>query len=72
MLSPEIHDPDIDLREMPEVGDWSDARRGGFYRPIKKQLTLRARRGCLCVVQSARGRWREVSNDHKPCLSGTG
>ena len=36
-----LPDTDIDLGEMPEVGDWSDARRGLFYRPIKKQLTLR-------------------------------
>ncbi len=36
-----LPDADIDLDEMPEVGDWSDARRGLFYRPIKKQLTLR-------------------------------
>jgi uncharacterized protein (DUF4415 family) len=26
---------------MPEVRDWSGARRGVFFRPIKKQLTLR-------------------------------
>jgi len=31
----------IDTREMPEVRDWSKARRGVFYRPIKQQLTLR-------------------------------
>jgi len=36
-----LEDGDIDLGEMPEVSDWSDARRGLFYRPIKKQLTLR-------------------------------
>jgi uncharacterized protein (DUF4415 family) len=36
-----LPDTDIDLDEMPEVADWSDARRGLFYRPIKKQLTLR-------------------------------
>jgi uncharacterized protein (DUF4415 family) len=29
-------DPDA-----PEVQDWSKARRGIFYRPIKEQLTLR-------------------------------
>jgi uncharacterized protein (DUF4415 family) len=34
-------DADIDLEDMPEVTDWSDARRGLFYRPRKKQLTLR-------------------------------
>jgi uncharacterized protein (DUF4415 family) len=37
----EIADADIDTGEMPEVRDWSDARRGLFYRPIKKQVTLR-------------------------------
>jgi len=31
----------IDTRDIPEVRDWSDARRGLLYRPVKKQLTLR-------------------------------
>jgi uncharacterized protein (DUF4415 family) len=31
----------IDTREMPEVRDWSNAKRGLFYRPVKQQLTLR-------------------------------
>ena len=31
----------IDTREMPEVQDWSGAKRGLFYRPVKQQLTLR-------------------------------
>lgn len=26
---------------IPEVTDWSDAKRGMFYRPIKQQITLR-------------------------------
>lgn len=34
-------DEDIDLSEMPEKLDWSNAERGKFYRPIKQQLTLR-------------------------------
>ncbi len=34
-------DNKIDTRDMPEVRDWSGARRGVFFRPIKKQLTLR-------------------------------
>ena len=25
----------------PEILDWSDARRGVFYRPVKQQITLR-------------------------------
>ena len=31
----------IDTRSIPEVKDWSGARRGVFYRPVKQQLTLR-------------------------------
>jgi uncharacterized protein (DUF4415 family) len=31
----------IDTHDIPEVRDWSDAKRGLFYRPLKKQLTLR-------------------------------
>lgn len=34
-------DEQINTRALPEVRDWSGARRGVFYRPIKKQLTLR-------------------------------
>lgn len=34
-------DADIDVVDTPEQRDWSDARRGLFYRPIKQQLTLR-------------------------------
>lgn len=31
----------IDTTDIPEVRDWSGARRGLFYRPVKQQLTLR-------------------------------
>lgn len=34
-------DDRIDTDDIPEVRDWSGARRGAFYRPVKKQLTLR-------------------------------
>ena len=34
-------DDQIDTAALPEQRDWSGARRGVFYRPIKKQLTLR-------------------------------
>ncbi len=32
---------EIDLSDIPEVRDWSGAKRGLFYRPVKKSLTLR-------------------------------
>jgi uncharacterized protein (DUF4415 family) len=31
----------IDTSDAPELPDWSHAKRGLFYRPIKQQLTLR-------------------------------
>jgi len=36
-----LPDEGIDTADIPEVLDWSDARRGVFYRPVKQQLTLR-------------------------------
>ena len=37
----ELPDEDIDTGDIAEVVDWSGAKRGLFYRPVKKQLTLR-------------------------------
>src|SRR5580704_11434537 len=34
-------DDDIDTSDAPEILDWSGAKRGVFYRPVKQQLTLR-------------------------------
>ena len=34
-------DEDIDLSDMPEVIDWSDAEMGKFYRPPKRPVTMR-------------------------------
>jgi uncharacterized protein (DUF4415 family) len=36
-----LPDEGIDLSDMPELRDWSGAKRGLFYRPVKQQLTLR-------------------------------
>ena len=37
----ELPDDRIDTTDIPEVLDWSNARRGAFYRPVKRQITLR-------------------------------
>ena len=37
----ELPDDRIDTTDIPEVLDWSNARRGVFYRPVKQQITLR-------------------------------
>lgn len=34
-------DDEINTSAIPEQKDWSQAKRGAFYRPVKKQLTLR-------------------------------
>ena len=34
-------DADIDLSDMPEVLDWSNAEIGKFSRPVKKPVTMR-------------------------------
>ena len=36
-----LPDEQIDTQDIPEVSDWSEAKRGMFYRPIKQQITLR-------------------------------
>ena len=36
-----LRDDAIDTSDVPELLDWSGARRGLFYRPVKQQLTLR-------------------------------
>jgi uncharacterized protein (DUF4415 family) len=36
-----LPDTEIDTSDIPELSDWSGAKRGLFYRPLKQQLTLR-------------------------------
>ncbi len=36
-----LPDSDINTDDVPETTDWADARRGVFYRPVKRQITLR-------------------------------
>jgi len=36
-----LRDEAIDTSDAPEFLDWSGAKRGLFYRPVKQQLTLR-------------------------------
>jgi uncharacterized protein (DUF4415 family) len=36
-----LPDEAIDTSDAPELSDWSGAKRGLFYRPVKQQLTLR-------------------------------
>lgn len=36
-----LPDDQIQTDDMPEVKDWSNAKRGVLYRPVKQQITLR-------------------------------
>jgi len=36
-----LPDDAIDTSDAPEILDWSGAKRGLFYRPVKQQLTIR-------------------------------
>ena len=36
-----LPDERIDTSDIPEILDWSGARRGALYRPVKQQITLR-------------------------------
>jgi uncharacterized protein (DUF4415 family) len=36
-----MKDEDIDLSDIPEITDWSNAVIGKFYRPVKQSLTIR-------------------------------
>ena len=36
-----LREDQINTTDIPEILDWSDAKRGVFYRPVKQQITLR-------------------------------
>jgi len=36
-----MRDEDIDFSDIPEITDFSGFVRGGFYKPVKRQITLR-------------------------------
>lgn len=36
-----LTDDEIDTSDIPEIIDWTGTERGKFYRPLKKQVTLR-------------------------------
>ena len=37
----DLPDEQIDTSDIPEILDWSEAKRGLLYRPVKQQITLR-------------------------------
>jgi uncharacterized protein (DUF4415 family) len=55
-------DEDIDTSELPEVHDFSDAVRGRFYRPVKRQITLRLDADLLAWFRSQGGKYQTRIN----------
>lgn len=37
----DLPEDEVDTSDAPEILDWSCARRGVFYRPVKQQITIR-------------------------------
>ena len=54
---------EIDTADIPEVTDWSDARRSAFYRPIKKQITLRLDADVLAWFRAQGTRYQTRINE---------
>lgn len=48
---------DIDTDYIPEVTDWSGAVVGKFYRPVKKQVTIRIDADVLAWFKSKGGKY---------------
>jgi uncharacterized protein (DUF4415 family) len=61
-----LSDEEIDTREVPEIVDWSSARRGALYRPVKQQITLRIDAEIIEWFRS-RARWGEGYQTIGPC-----
>jgi uncharacterized protein (DUF4415 family) len=55
-------DEEIDTSDIPEVGDWSGAERGKFYRPVKQQVTLRIDADVLDWFKSQGGKYQTELN----------
>jgi uncharacterized protein (DUF4415 family) len=53
---------EIDTSDIPEVRDWSDAKRGLFYRPVKKQITMRVDADVLDYFRSTGKGWQTRMN----------
>lgn len=56
-------DDAIDTEDIPEVVDWSDAQRSRFYRPVKKQITLRLDADVLAWFRAQGSRYQTRIND---------
>ncbi len=64
-----LPDEEIDTEEMSEITDWSGAKRGVFYRPVKQQITLRLDADLIDWFKRHHPEGR-LPNEHKPGATG--
>ena len=60
-----LPDTAIDTSDAPELLDWSGAKRGLFYRPVKQQLTLRLDADVVAWFKQPHDTQRRLSNPHQ-------
>jgi len=66
-----LSDKDIDLSDIPEVHDVSEAIVGKFYRPIKKQLTIRIDADVLAWLKAqGKGYQTRINNILRSAMHG--
>lgn len=58
----ELPDEQIDTSDIPEIKDFSNSEIGRFYRPVKKQVTLRLDADLLSWFKGQGGRYQTRIN----------
>ena len=58
-----LPDNQINLEDVPEVKDWSQAERGKFFRPVKKQISLRVDADVLDWFKARQGKYQTRINE---------
>ena len=58
-----LKDDAINTSDVSEVRDWSGARRGLFYRPVKQQITLRLDADVLAWFKNNASRGRKYQTE---------
>jgi len=53
----------IRLDDIPEIADWTGSRRGRFYRPLKKSISIRLDADVIAWFQSLGGKYQSKMNE---------
>jgi uncharacterized protein (DUF4415 family) len=57
-----LPDERINVEDVPEAADWSGAVRGRFYRPVKRQVTLRLDADVLAFFRATEPHYQTAIN----------